>query len=230
MSVRRKTRRKILLTAAVVCVLAAGLGFGSLTTFNAQTNNAGNVFAHGTLVLSNTKQGGAACLSTGGGSTNTNVNTSCDQLLNLTVKKPGDSGTANLTLRNVGSINATTFKVFSPACTNADASSESYHGTGTPCSLIQLYVQQWSDAGFSTPSACLYGGATGSTCNFSDATKTLGAFATAYPSSASGLSIGSGLNAGSSAYFTIGVQSPSSADNTYQGRQATQDFDWYIAQ
>jgi len=224
------TRRKIVLTSTVVLLLAAALGFGSFATFNAQTNNANSLFAHGTIVLSNTKQGGTACLSTGGGNTNTNVNTGCDQLLNLTVKKPGDSGTANLTLKNVGSLDASTFKVFSPTCTNSDASGESYHGTGNPCSVVQLYIQQWTDNTFSTPSACLYGGATGSTCNFSDATKTLGAFATNYSSSTNGLSLGSGLNAGASAYITIGVQSPSSADNTYQGRQSALDFDWYIAQ
>src|ERR1051325_525882 len=213
-------RRKIAFTSAVVLLLAASLGIGSFATFNAQTNNPGNVFAHGTIVLSNTKQGGTACLSTGGGNTNTNVNTTCDQLLNLTVKKPGDKGTANLTLKNVGSLNASIFKVFSPTCTSADASGESYHGTGNPCGVLQLYVQQWTDNTFPTPQTCLYGGATGSTCNFSDATKTLGAFSTSYNSSSNGLSIGSGLNAGSSAYITIGVQSPSSADNTYQGRQA----------
>ena len=206
-------RTKILVTCAVVVVLAATLGVASFATFNAQTNNPGNVFAHGTLVLSNTKQGGVACLSTGGGNTNTNVNTACDQLFNLTVKKPGDSGTANLTLKNVGDINASSFKVFSPACT-----------------VLQLYIQQWTDNTFTTPSACLYGGATGNTCNFTDTTKTLGAFSTAYNSTSTGLSIGSGLNAGSSAYVTIGVQSPSTADNTYQGRQASLDFDWYIAQ
>jgi hypothetical protein len=223
-------KRKILVTSAVLLVLAAGLGFGSFATFNAQTNNAGNVFAHGTIVLSNTKQGGIACLSTGGGNTNTNVNTGCDQLLNLPVKKPGDSGTANLTLKNVGSLNATTFKVFAPTCTNANATGESYNGTGSPCTNVQLYIQQWTDNTFTTTSSCLYGGATGNTCNFSDVTKTLGAFSTTYNSSSNGLSIGSGLNAGASAYITIGVQSPSSADNTYQGRQATMDIDWYIAQ
>jgi hypothetical protein len=223
-------RRKVVLTSAVILLLAAALGFGSFATFNAQTNNPGNLFAHGTIVLSNTKQGGSACLSTGGGNTNTNVNTGCDQLLNLTVKKPGDSGTANLTLKNVGSLNASLFKVFSPACTNADASGESYHGTGNPCSVLQLYIQEWTDNTFSTPSACLYGGATGNTCNFSDTTKTLGAFSTSYNSTANGLAIGSGLNAGSSTYITIGVQSPSTADNTFQGRQSTIDFDWYIAQ
>ena len=223
-------RTKILVTCAVVVVLAATLGVASFATFNAQTHNPGNVFAHGTLVLSNTKQGGVACLSTGGGNTNTNVNTACDQLFNLTVKKPGDSGTANLTLKNVGDVNASSFKVFSPTCTAANATGESYNGTGNPCSVLQVYIQQWTDNTFTTPSACLYGGATGNTCNFTDTTKTIGAFSTAYNSTSTGLSIGSGLNAGSSAYVTIGVQSPSTADNTYQGRQASLDFDWYIAQ
>ncbi|HEY7208044.1 MAG TPA: hypothetical protein VH416_07360 [Gaiellaceae bacterium] len=224
------TRLKIVLTCAVLAGVAAALGIASFATFNAQTNNPNSIFSAGTIVLSNTKQGGSACLSTGGGNTNTNVNAACDQLLNLTVKKPGDSGTANVTLKNVGSLNASIFKLFSTACTATDAGSETYHGTGNPCGTVQLYVQQWSDAAFTTPSGCLYGGATGNTCNFTDTTKTLSAFQTAYNTSTNGLSIGSGLNAGSSAYITIGVQLPSSADNTFQGRQAAMDFDWYIAQ
>jgi hypothetical protein len=223
-------QRKILVTSAIVVVLTAGLGFGTFATFNAQTNNPGNVFGHGTLVLSNTKQGGTACLSTAGGTTNTNVNAACDQLLNLTVKKPGDSGTANVTLKNVGSLAGTVFKLFSPACTNADVAAETYHGTGSPCALLQLTVQQWTDNTFTTPLTCLYGASTANVCNFTDATKTLGAFATTYTTSANGLTIGSGLTAGTSAYFTIGVQSPATADNTYQGRQASLDFDWYLAQ
>ena len=224
-------RRKIIVAVAVLTLVAGSFGAGTLATFNAQTNNAGNVFSHGTIVLSNTKQGGSACLSTGGGSTNTNVNTGCDQLFNLTVKKPGDSGTVQLTLKNVGTLNGSTFKVFTPSCTNADASAETYHGTGNPCTIVQLYVQQWTSNTFATPSACLYGGTTvTNTCDFSDTSKTVGAFSTLYSSSSNGLSIGSGLTAGSSVYITIGVQSPSTADNTYQGRQLTADRDWYIAQ
>jgi hypothetical protein len=225
------TRRKIIITIAVLLALGASFGAGTFATFNAQTNNAGNVFSHGTIVLSNTKQGGSACLSTGGGNTNTNVNTGCDQLLNLTVKKPGDSSTAQLTLKNVGSLNAASFKVFTPSCTNADNGSETYHGTGNPCTIVQLYIQQWTSNTFATPLACLYGGAAvANTCDFTDTSKTVGAFSTSYNSSSNGLAISGGLNSNASAYITIGVQSPSSADNTYQGRQLTADFDWYIAQ
>ena len=39
-----------------------------------------------------------------------------------------------------------------------------------------------------------------------------------------------GLTAGSSAYITLAVQAPATADNTYQGRQSSIDFDWFIAQ
>jgi hypothetical protein len=224
------TRHKLFVTSLVVAAVAATLGFGSFATFSAQTNNPGNAFAHGTIVLSNLRQGGTACLSTAGGSTNTNSNAACDQLLNLTVRKPGDTGTAYLTLQNVGSLNATSFKVFSPTCTNANSTGETYFGTGNPCTLLQLTIQQYTSNTFTTTSACLYGHATGSACDWTDTTKTLGAFATAYPNAAGGLAIGSGLNAGASVYIGISIQSPSTADNTYQGRQATQDFDWYLAQ
>jgi hypothetical protein len=181
-------------------------------------------------VLGNTKQGGSACLSTGGGTTDVNVNNTCDQLLNLPVKKPGDSGSANLTIKNDGSVGATVLKVFEAACASSDAAGESYHGTGNPCSQVQLYIQQYSDSGFTTASACLYGAATSNTCNFSDATKTLGDFNTNYSTSTNGLAIGSGLAAGASNYFKVAVQLPSSADNTFQGRTATFDLTWFAQQ
>ena len=223
--------QKLLVSALVVGSMAS-VSLGTFASFTAQATNPSAVFASGTLVLSNTKQGGSACLSTAGGSTDTNANGGCDTLLNLTVKKPGDSGTANLTLRNEGSLAASALKVFSSGCANADATGESYHGTGAPCGKLQLYVQEYSDAGFTTASACRYGGSSdgGTTCDFSDATKTLGAFATAYGSSTGGLALAGGLGAGASRYVKIGVKLPSDADNTYQGRKATADLAWYLEQ
>ena len=223
--------QKLALSALVVGAMAS-VSLGTFASFTAQTANAGNVFAAGTLVLSDTKQGGAACLSTAGGSTDTNANGSCDTLVSLTVKKPGDSGTANLTLKNEGSLAASALKAFSAACANADAAGESYHGTGGPCAKLQLYVQEYADAGFATASGCRYGGSSdgGTTCDFSDATKTLAAFATAYGSSTSGLALAGGLPAGGSRYLKIGVKLPSDADNTYQGRKATADLTWYLEQ
>jgi hypothetical protein len=95
---------------------------------------------------------------------------------------------------------------------------------------VQLYIQQYSDASWTTPSTCVYGGGTASTCDFSDTAKTLSTFQSAYNTSTNGLVIGSGLGTGTSAYFKVAVKLPSSADNTFQGRQATVDFTWYAEQ
>jgi hypothetical protein len=217
--------RKILRSLLIIGLATAFINMGAFSTFTAQTSNPNNTFSTGTLVLSNTKQSGTACLSTGGGSTDSNVNNSCDILYTLT-----GSGSANLTVKNDGSLAAATFTLFAlGGCTDSNTAGESYHGTGSPCSNVQLYIQRYSDAGFSTPSACLYGGASGATCNFSDATKTLGAFAAAYTAAGSGLSIG-GLAGGESAYIKIAIQPPASAGNNLQGRTASTAFSWYASQ
>jgi hypothetical protein len=98
---------------------------------------------------------------------------------------------------------------------------------------VQFYIQQYSDSGRTTPSACLYGGTSGpNTCDFSDVNATLRDFVTTYPNVAGGLSAGAlaHLGAGDTTWFTIGVQLPSGADNTYQGRAATLSLGWHITQ
>lgn len=219
--------KKVLLS---LLVLAAFAGVGTFSSFTAQTTNPSNTFGDGTLVLSNTKQGGVACLSTGGGTTDSNVNGGCDQLLNLATRKPGDSGSANLTIKNEGTLASSIFKLFASACVASDVAGETYHGTGNPCSVLDIYVQQWSDSGFSVPSVCLYGGGTATTCAFDD-TKTLSTFQAAYNSSSNGRDINSGvLSAGASTYFTVAVKLPTTAGNTYQGRKAVLDFSWFAQQ
>ena len=224
-------QQKVLLSIGVVAGIGALAGAGTFATFTAQTTNPTNTFANGTLVLSNKVGSGTACLSTGGGNTDTNANGSCDTAFSLAVKAPGDSSTANITLQNMGSLAASALKVFSGSCTDADAAGEAYHGTGSPCGAVQLYIQQYSDA-FGTPSACLYGGASGATCDWSDTSKTLSAFVAAHPNLAGGLSAGSlAVNGGAdTTWIRIGVKLPSSADNSYQGRSASLALNWHITQ
>lgn len=224
--------QKVLLSMAVVAVVGALAGAGTFATFTAQTSNPTNTFANGTLVLSNKVNSGSACLSTNGGTTDVNAN-ACSTAFNLSVKAPGDSGTTNLTLTNMGSLAATALKAFSGSCTDSDAAGENYHGTGSPCAKVQLYIQQYSDSGFSTPSACLYGGAVvAGTCDFSDATKTLATFVDAHTDLSEGLSAGALAAAGGAdtTWIKIGVMLPSDADNTYQGRAASLTLNWHITQ
>lgn len=218
----------------VILLVLGGLGVAlaaaaAWAAFTASATNPSNTFSHGTLVLSVKKGSGSTCFSTGGGNTDTNSNSSCENVFNESVKKPGDSTVSEtITVKNEGSIDASIFRVFSAACSNAD-NGESYHGSGNPCSKIQLYLQEFSDSAATTPSTCRYGGGNATTCDFSDATKTIGDFATSYPDATNGLSLG-GLTAGASRYFKIGVMLPASSNNSYQGRKATWDVNWYVGQ
>jgi hypothetical protein len=225
--------RKLAASALVVGAMGS-ISVGTFATFTAQASNPTSGFQAGTIVLSNTKQGGSSCLSTGAGtSTDTNANGSCDTLFSLTARKPGDSATANLTLKNEGSLGATTLKLFAGSgCTGADATGETYHGTGDPCSKLQLYVQEYSDSGFTTPSACRYGGSSdgGTTCDFSDTAKTVAAFASAHSSGGAALVLPGGLTSGTSRYVRVGIKLDPNADNSYQGRKATAGLDWLLEQ
>lgn len=129
------SRKKILLTLAIVLVVAVIIGGGTFATFNASTTNASNAFETGTIVLSDTI-GGTTCLSTGAG-TNTDSNANsvgCAKVFNLTVKKPGDTQTVNVDLKNEGSLSGTlTFSVGS--CTESDTA-ETYHGSGGLCAGV----------------------------------------------------------------------------------------------
>jgi hypothetical protein len=226
-------KRKVLLTLGVVAGIGALAGAGTFATFTAQTTNPNNVFADGTLVLSNKVDTGSACLSTGAGvDTDINDNASCDVAFDLSVQKPGDSATEDLALQDVGSLAASVLKTFG-TCTDGNSAGETYHGTGNPCSEVQFYVQQWADSGHLAVSHCLYGGVTvANTCDFSSATKTLRDFVTTYHDAGSGLSAGSlaHLGAGDTTWFTIGVKLPSGANNTFQGRAATLALSWHITQ
>lgn len=226
--VSTRTRRAAL--ALVIVGLAGSAVYGStLASFSATTSNTASTLAAGTLVLSNKTPTGSACLSTGAGTvTDTNVNAACDAVVTVATVKPGDSSTGNLTLKNEGTIAASALKLFTAGCTNADTV-DAYHGTGLPCGKVQVYVQRWSDAAFTTPAACVYGGATTTNvCDFSDTTKTLTAFATSHGSTTA-LNVGA-VPAATSVYVTVGVKLPLDADNTFQGRKASLGLTWSIEQ
>lgn len=233
---RKQRRKKILLSLGAVAVVGAVVGGGTYATFNAQTANPGNVWANGTLILSNKVGTGTTCLSTGAGTnTDTNVNANCDALFSgATLRKPNDSASVNLAVRNEGSLNASALKLYSSACTPGDTTGETYKGSGDPCDKVQLYVQKWTDAARTVPTACVYGSAavlTPNTCDFAATgaeAKTLAAFATAN-NSTTPLDLGA-LNTGTTGYYTIGVKLPQTTSNSYQGRRASIDFTWALEQ
>ena len=151
-----KTYLKVLIVVGLLAVI--GGGAGTFASFNAQTTNAGNTFATGTLVLRNTI-GASVCLSTGGGNTNTNQNSAgCGTFFNTTISEPGDSAGANLTLENRGSIAASLLNLTASSCVDANNSLETFHGTGNVCGELNFYVQEWNDAAHTSAFKCWYGG------------------------------------------------------------------------
>lgn len=216
----------------VLAAVGALAGAGTFASFTAQTKNPGNTFADGTLVMSNQVDSAAACLSTNATVTDSNVDQECDTIFDLSVQKPGDSDTTNVTIQNKGSLAASALNVFSAACTDADTA-EAYHGTGSPCGKVQFYIQQYSDATRLVPSACVYGNVTVAlTCDFAGTTNTLANFVADHTTAEAGWSAGSLAAAGGAdtAWFTIGVMLPTDSTNNYQGRSAALDINWHIVQ
>ena len=87
-------------------------GGGTWASFSAETANSGTSVASGTLTLSDTVNNTTACLSANGTTLN-NVNAACNAALTLTNVAPGVfGGTAQITLRNTGSIDASKLSFF----------------------------------------------------------------------------------------------------------------------
>ncbi|MEY2406944.1 MAG: hypothetical protein QOG39_1860 [Acidimicrobiaceae bacterium] len=220
------TFRKSLLALLLFGLTATAIGAGTFASFSASTTNGGSTFATGTLVLSNRKDTGTVCFSSGG---NTDTNTgSCDILFTQTARRPGATTySANVTLKNEGSLDATALSVYrSQACaTTNDAGG--YHGTGDTCAAVQLTIDE-TDSSF-TPTACVYDADNaGTSCAFA-ASRTLSHFSTTYAASGSALGLGA-MTSGTSRYFKVSLTFPDggSTDNQFQGRIATFGFTWAI--
>ena len=228
--------RKALLTVFLVSLTGSAFGAGTFATFSASTTNAGSTFATGTIVLSNQKEAETACVSTGAnaiiGDDDTDNAFGCTSLFSVNLKKPGDTATVDLTLQNVGTLDAATLEVFRSAdCASASAGG-TYTGSADMCANTRILIEEYGEAARSTIVHCYYGGSIGAGQNCtSSGTHTLRTFSTAYTAAGGGTSLAlGGLDATETRYFRITLLVDSSAPNAVQGRQATFGFTWRIDQ
>ena len=219
--------RKLLLTVMVLGAITSTVSAGTYASFSATTTNTAT-FASGTLDLTNDGPTAGVCVSTGGGSDPTSNSGACDQLFALSVKRPGDSAFVDVTLTNSGSVDATTLKLDAgTACAPGNAPGAMYNGSGNPCTVVQVYVQEYSTLSNRTNDTrtpggtCHYGAGTTQSCDYVS-TKNLDTFDAVSP-----ITIGT-LTSGQSRYFRIYLQMLSTANNTFQGKQATFAFNWAI--
>jgi hypothetical protein len=233
-------------------------GSGTLASFNASTTNGSSTFATGSIVLSNlNKTTSKTCFSNGttdvnggtGTSTNSNANTACEALFNLSARTPGQTATVNLNLKNEGSLPGTlTVKAVphirvtgaasvSQACTSEDtlAIQTAYHGTGDICDKLRFTIQRYTTDGrtiayTTAPGGCVYGtdANVDNLCDANDDTRDLKHFTETSLAASTGISLGT-LAAADTAYLTLKVEFADGgvgADNAFQGRAATFAVQW----
>jgi hypothetical protein len=217
--------RKVMIAVMLFGAAGAAVGAGTFASFSASTTNQTSTFATGSLTLSNTIDAGTACLSSAGG-VDTNTNTGCDAVLaSATGLKPGSTpSTAHLTLTNSGTLTPSALQYAMSTCSPGDSANVSVHGTGNPCTAIEIYVQEYTTSGFSTKTgACIFPvAASNCATDFSAASDALSNVPTSATTITGGLA--------TSRYFEISVQLPSSAGNPFQGRKADFAFTWNIVQ
>jgi hypothetical protein len=229
--------KKPLVVAMVAGLAAAGAGAGAFASFSAETTNANNAFATGTLLLSDTVGTGTTCFSYNGTNNSASCTASDQQLVGATtLNAPGQTQYANVTLTAAGTIDASALKIYGQAaCSDGDGTDTHITGTGSLCGNVQWFVQEDTDNTFSTPvtSGCLYGHASGDACDFGGAfplSTFFGNGAGGHVGSANAVTLPGTLTSGQSRYFRVGFSLPASADNTFQNRTAAFSLTWHIDQ
>ncbi len=218
-----RRKGKMAVTAAVVMTLLAFLSVGTYATFSAQTTNPSNVFANGSMTMTNvagTAVSGSDC------STSTSSGT-CATLFSAgsTSMPPGAADKTNsATITYTGSITTASFGLYATNYTSVGGGSAASCTAVNPASKINLQVKQGATIIYPTGGSG-YG--------------TLSGFAAAYTGTGAMLHLKGGTNGSGSvdvwatnnnSAFTINVNLDSSADNTYQGCQSLADLVWYAAQ
>jgi hypothetical protein len=219
---------KLLLLAGVLA-LVAGRSSGTFATFNAEVTSAGNSFATGTLFLHETKQGGSTCTSE---SSSDNLSTTnCDILFTVNNITNGNVSSANLTLNNAGTINASDIKFSVPNCTVGNNSgvtgTSTTFGSAPTCTNFQLTIQE-TNSSFSSNTYCAYGTDSSGTCAFlaGDNLGTATSLTTLLTTGAATAT----LNASANRYYTVNIKPVVATDNSLQNRKVTFDIHWHIDQ
>jgi hypothetical protein len=124
--------------AALLLMMAVGVaayfgGAGTFAGFTAETSNPNETLASGTLTLQNTVV--TSCDSQAGESVN-DVNANCNVALTFSNQEPGVySGTATVSLKNTGSLNASKLYLWAPFSNGVLASAITSGNSATPLTL-----------------------------------------------------------------------------------------------
>ncbi len=192
-----------IVTGVLGAVLLSVTMSGTLSGFVASIQNSTNLAATGALVMQEQNAlGTVTCLSTDGGSINTNTATcaTINKFGGSTTMTPGNTVTTPITIKNIGSVAAASFTL-TPGATCTQSTNGTPNGSALDlCAKMNIVIMQ------------------GATTVFSG---TLASLAGAVP-----ITIASPPAAGVSVPFSFAVTLASTAGNTYQGLQASLPLTW----
>ncbi len=202
MSENTSKKRKLslpLIVAGGVSSLVLALGMSpTFSAFTASIVNTTNSAGAGTLTMQETTTTGTTVSCNSGlGSADC---TTIDKFGGNLAMYPGQSSTTGITIKNTGSVAATTFSLAPSTCTATDVPAATVHGTGNPCSLMTVNITSGTTSIYNGTLAGLASGGT--------------------------IALTGPVAVGASVPFTFVVTLPASADNTMQGRQAAMSLTW----
>jgi predicted ribosomally synthesized peptide with SipW-like signal peptide len=228
--------KRLLVGMLIVGAITAATASGTFATFNASTTNNGTVTS-GTLLLGNSTNSGAECISSDSGPSNTITtgNTASCPVLFSGSLNPTGSTSAWLTLKNEGNIPATSSSLTITVCqstvhTITASNGHTFAGdtlNAPLCHALQLVIAEVSASQGSTltGAGCIYGDPTVNTplaaCGYSNSFLADG---TAGP-----YSLGS-LAAGASKFYVLDLNFPDTNDNRLQGQNAAMTLTWTLNQ
>ncbi|MET0991658.1 MAG: hypothetical protein ABWX66_04625 [Lacisediminihabitans sp.] len=206
---RRRFVPLAIATGVIGAALLATSMSGTLSGFAASITNSSNTTATGALVMQEQSSDATpiTCLSTDGGTVSTNTATcsTINKFGGSTTMVPGQTVTTAISIKNVGSVAASTFTL-TPGATCAQGTNGTLNGTATDlCAKLGVVIKSGTATVFSGTAASLAGAA------------------------ASAFTMPAAPAAGVSVPFTIAVTLNAAAGNTYQGLSASLPLTWTFA-
>ena len=212
--------RQPLILAALVLALLIPLNGVTLGAINFQSANPANLFAVGTLVLSDAATSGTTCMSVTTSNQQQGPPGRCSAIFQFTQGTPGMGGTARVTIRNVGTVPITHFVVWAPTPCQSNTAAP-VHGTADACELVSMTIHD------DNHDVCYYPARSAGPC-LARSTANMASFGHAY-TPATPLALNpEGLGGGVT--FTFAVQVSPAATNPAQGLAPDLDFEWQVAQ
>ena len=189
----------VIIAGAVASLVLALSVSPSFAAFTASITNSSNTAGSGTVAMTESSGTAVPCTSTGDTTDCSTIN----KYGNNNQMVPGQSVTTAVSIKNTGTVPVSAFTLAPATCSTVNNPDTTVHGTGDLCSKLNLELKSGNTVIYS-------GTLAGFTASQNLYTK-LG---------------GTPIAVGATIDFSFKVTLDTSADNTFAGRQASQQMTW----